>query len=927
MRPDFIQKIRILIISLPIIALTACGSITPSSPKTYTIGGTVSGLGSSASVVLLDNGGDSLTVSANGAFIFKTALASASPYAVTVGTQPAGETCTVSSGSGTVGTADVASVAVSCVANTYTIGGTVSGLSGSASVVLLDNGGDSLTVSANGAFTFKKALVSGSAYAVTIGTQPSGETCTVSSGSGTLGTSNVTNVAVTCNAIVVTTYSITVQIMNLLGTIGVALDGGTPTTVTNSTGTPATESITFLKIANGATYDVTVTTQPTGYTCATSDGSGTIASADANVTITCTAIPTYTITVKITNLLGTIGVALDGGTPTTVTNSTGTPATESITFLKIANGATYDVTVTTQPTGYTCATSDGSGTIASADATVNVSCTINVGESGGFWIPYSATPTNSILGGQSGLFLIASNTIASSPAPSPVFITKSVPTLLGAAYQGFESGTTPPSSATPALMMYAAVGADGNTHVYGLDLTDTSKTPVPTQITNLSVPSSEHICSQGQVEGDQTTPSSLAVVMYVTPGKAGAKPGTVGYCNWATGTYELARYTDSPTTSPTTLNIPGGTANLSALENDGAFTALYQTSGELGGIVLWDASTRNLNFYSDATFTSATTLLSNVSVGAPCVNVNAISNGNLDADGRLLLNVTSSSGSAAYQITASGGTPQQFFAGTAGNCVADENDLYFIGTPSGSSTSAIYQEPVAATTAAKMLFTLPAQSNTAGSSLIGSNDSVLLFQNYSESSSGSTASVFSVPEGASSASATAVGGPYAGILSTAFLASPTSSASGDYLFITAMDQASSGVSYSSQVLTAAGKLAEKTSNAVLGSFGPLSTQLDGNIFEIEGITDTNGGYGGSTIDSISLTSLGSTALTTAGGSAYTVPAGYLVSLNGFNGTGIATGFLISAANPNAPTIGAAVDVSHSVILPLNLTNTNVAPLF
>jgi hypothetical protein len=840
MRPDFIQKIRILIISLPIIALTACGSITPSSPKTYTIGGTVSGLGSSASVVLLDNGGDSLTVSANGAFIFKTALASARPYAVTVGTQPAGETCTVSSGSGTVGTADVASVAVSCVANTYTIGGTVSGLSGSASVVLLDNGGDSLTVSANGAFTFKKALVSGSAYAVTIGTQPSGETCTVSSGSGTLGTSNVTNVAVKCNAIVVSTYSITVQIMNLLGTIG---------------------------------------------------------------------------------------VALDGGTPTTVTNSTGTPATESITFLKIANGATYDVTVTTQPTGYTCATSDGSGTIASADATVNVSCTINVGESGGFWIPYSATPTNSILGGQSGLFLIASNTIASSPAPSPVFITKSVPTLLGAAYQGFESGTTPPSSATPALMMYAAVGADGNTHVYGLDLTDTSKTPVPTQITNLSVPSSEHICSQGQVEGDQTTPSSLAVVMYVTPGKAGAKPGTVGYCNWATGTYELARYTDSPTTSPTTLNIPGGTANLSALENDGAFTALYQTSGELGGIVLWDASTRNLNFYSDVTFTSATTLLSNVSVGAPCVNVNAISNGNLDADGRLLLNVTSSSGSAAYQVTASGGTPQQFFAGTAGNCVADENDLYFIGTPSGSSTSAIYQEPVAATTAAKMLFTLPAQSNTAGSSLIGSNDSVLLFQNYSESSSGSTASVFSVPEGASSASATAVGGPYAGILSTAFLASPTSSASGDYLFITVMDQASSGVSYSSEVLTAAGKLAEKTSNAVLGSFGPLSTQLDGNIFEIEGITDTNGGYGGSTIDSISLTSLGSTALTTAGGSAYTVPAGYLVSLNGFNGTGIATGFLISAANPNAPTIGAAVDVSHSVILPLNLTNTNVAPLF
>ncbi|MGD0890958.1 MAG: hypothetical protein ABR923_05445 [Terracidiphilus sp.] len=927
MLPDFIQKIRILTISLPLIALTACGSMTPSSPRTYTIGGTVSGLNTSASVVLQDNGGDSLTVSANGAFTFKTAIASGDAYAVTIGTQPAAETCMVGSGSGTVGTANITSVAVSCVVNTYTIGGNVSGLGSSASVVLLDNGGDSLTISANGAFTFKTALVSGSAYAVTVGTQPTGETCTVSSGSGTVGTSNITNVAVTCSAIVVTTYSITVQITNLLGTIGVALDGGTPTTVTNSTGTPATESLTFLKIANGTTYDVTVTTQPTGYTCATSDGSGTIASADVTVTVTCTAIPTYNITVQITNLLGTIGVALNGGTPTTVTNSTGTPATESLTFLKIANGTTYDVTVTTQPTGYTCATGDGSGTIASADVTVNVSCTTNVGDSGGFWIPYSASPVSSMPGGQSGLFLIASNAIASSPAPSPTFITTSVPTLLGAAYQGFVSGTTPPSSATPALMMYAAVGTDGNTHIYGLDLTDTSKTPVPTQITNLSVPPSEHICYEGQVEGDETTPSSLAVVMYVTPGQAGAKPGTVGYCGWGAGTYELAHYTDSPTTSPTTLNIPGGTANLSALENDGAFTALYQTSGQLGGIVLWDASTRNLNFYSDATFTSSSTLLSNVSLGAPCVNVNAISNGNLDADGRLLLNATSSSGSAAYQITASGGTPQQFFAGSAASCVADESNLYFIGTPSGSSTSAIYQEPLAATSAAKMLFTLPEQSSTAASSLIGSNGSVLLFQNDSESSSGSTASVFSVPEGTLSASATAVGGPYSGVLNTAFLASPTSSASGDYLFLSAMDQSSSGVSYSSQVLTPAGKLAEKSSNAVLGSFGPLSTQLEGNIFAIEGITDTSGGYGGGTLNAVSLTSLEPTPLTLASGSAYTVPAGYQVSLDGFGGTSFATGFLISAANPNAPYIGAAVDISHSVILPLNLTNTNVAPLF
>jgi hypothetical protein len=42
-----------------------------------------------------------------------------------------------------------------------------------ASVVLLDNGGDTLTISANGAFTFPKALDNSAAYAVTLGTQPS----------------------------------------------------------------------------------------------------------------------------------------------------------------------------------------------------------------------------------------------------------------------------------------------------------------------------------------------------------------------------------------------------------------------------------------------------------------------------------------------------------------------------------------------------------------------------------------------------------------------------------------------------------------------------------------------------------------------------------------------------------------------------------
>lgn len=79
---------------------------------------------------------------------------------------------------------------------TYTIGGTVSGLTGT--VVLQNNAGDDESVSSNGSFTFDTSLSDGAAYTVTVLTQPSGQTCTATNGSGTVASANVTNVSVTC---------------------------------------------------------------------------------------------------------------------------------------------------------------------------------------------------------------------------------------------------------------------------------------------------------------------------------------------------------------------------------------------------------------------------------------------------------------------------------------------------------------------------------------------------------------------------------------------------------------------------------------------------------------------------------------------------------------------------------------------------------
>jgi hypothetical protein len=79
--------------------------------------------------------------------------------------------------------------------STHTIGGSIAGLSGT--LVLQVNGGNSLSVTSNGIFTFSAAVTSGTAYAVTVLTQPAGQICTVTGGSGAAN-SSVTTVMVTC---------------------------------------------------------------------------------------------------------------------------------------------------------------------------------------------------------------------------------------------------------------------------------------------------------------------------------------------------------------------------------------------------------------------------------------------------------------------------------------------------------------------------------------------------------------------------------------------------------------------------------------------------------------------------------------------------------------------------------------------------------
>src|SRR5579863_901501 len=143
---------RALLWVLPACGVLAagCGSSGSSATAGYTVGGTVAGLADGAQLVLVDNG-QSTVVSHSGAFSFASVVPGDTPYQVSVGQAPAGQTCSVAGGEGMVRSANVANIVVTCSEQAFTLGGSVRGLS--AAGLVLKNGSDTLAVDA-GAATF-----------------------------------------------------------------------------------------------------------------------------------------------------------------------------------------------------------------------------------------------------------------------------------------------------------------------------------------------------------------------------------------------------------------------------------------------------------------------------------------------------------------------------------------------------------------------------------------------------------------------------------------------------------------------------------------------------------------------------------------------------------------------------------------------------
>ena len=340
----------------------------------YTLGGTVAGLAAGDSVVL-GMAGQTITASTNGPFTFPTSIPSGTAYAVTVVTAPStpAQTCSISSGTGTVGAANVSNVQVSCITGTFTIGGTLSGLAMGDAVVLQDNAGDNLPLTANGAFQFPTQVASGQTYAVTVLTQPSTppQTCSVSAASGAVNGAPVANVVVNCGA----DLTIGGTMVGLAGGDSVALnDNGGDTIFVTTNGSFAFPT----PLPPGATYSVTIGASPlvpVSQKCTTSSDpahlpSGMVGSTNVtSVTIACVT-NSYTVGGTISGLTG-------GDSATLQNNGTGnitvTASSASFTFATpVPSGQSFNVTAS--GSAEPCTVTMGSGVVGASNVNVSIVC-------------------------------------------------------------------------------------------------------------------------------------------------------------------------------------------------------------------------------------------------------------------------------------------------------------------------------------------------------------------------------------------------------------------------------------------------------------------------------------------------------------------------------------------------------------------------
>jgi 6-phosphogluconolactonase (cycloisomerase 2 family) len=315
---------------------------------TYTISVTVTGLGGSGLVLSPSAYGDDNAVATNGIFFFSTTFASGIAYDVTVKTQPSAPTqnCVVGNGTGTIGSANVTNVTVSCAPGYSLVGASVFMLRGSG-LVLQSNGGDDLAVqvSSSDTQTFATPLPVGADFTVTVKSQPSAPTqyCGVVSGTVTVGPA-ATYASVLCGD-----YSVGGTVTGLTGTLELYSNlAGDYATRVNANG-----PFTFVEpFASGSTYHTYISGQPLNQHCVVDNWYGTVQTSNVtSIAVKCVNVGPFAFaanarddTVSAYSINSTTGALAALGTPVATGTSPHVIATDPYGgYVYVGNEASNDI--------------------------------------------------------------------------------------------------------------------------------------------------------------------------------------------------------------------------------------------------------------------------------------------------------------------------------------------------------------------------------------------------------------------------------------------------------------------------------------------------------------------------------------------------------------------------------------------------------
>jgi hypothetical protein len=171
----------------------------------------VVGLGgvTKAGLTVSNKGGTPLAVAPGAAFSFPDLIPIDSDYDIKVVTQPPNTipgSCVVNNGKGNTGPYSPQNISIVCVVTTYTLGGTVSGLTGGDLEV--NNGAQSIKILKNAttfnmstpttAFPKMGEVPEDKPYGLTILKQPASGTCVIANPNGIMPAGPVNNIVITC---------------------------------------------------------------------------------------------------------------------------------------------------------------------------------------------------------------------------------------------------------------------------------------------------------------------------------------------------------------------------------------------------------------------------------------------------------------------------------------------------------------------------------------------------------------------------------------------------------------------------------------------------------------------------------------------------------------------------------------------------------